>query len=55
MVTRGVGRSIVIEAVGDRALLTVVGDSGLDIVTLRRELHRSVRELEEVLRGDTPA
>lgn len=55
VVTRSAGRSIVIETVGDRALLTVVGDEGLDLIALRRELHRTVERLEELLRGDAPA
>ncbi|MFQ3560427.1 roadblock/LC7 domain-containing protein [Streptomyces gramineus] len=55
VVTRSAGRCVVIETVGDRALLTVVGDEGLDMIALRRELHRTVERLEELLRWDNPA
>ncbi|MEU8934334.1 roadblock/LC7 domain-containing protein [Streptomyces sp. NPDC048409] len=55
LVTRSAGRHVVIEAVGERALLTVIGDEGLDMAGLGRELLGTVERLEAVLRGDTPA
>ncbi|MFF7738407.1 MULTISPECIES: roadblock/LC7 domain-containing protein [unclassified Streptomyces] len=55
VITRSAGRCIIIETVGERALLTVVGDEGLDLLALRRELRRAVERLEEILRADSPA
>ncbi|MEW2268472.1 hypothetical protein GTY41_18055 [Streptomyces sp. SID685] len=55
LVTRSAGRHVVIEAVGERALLTVIGDEGLDMTGLGSELRDAVERLATVLRGDTPA
>ncbi|MER6461994.1 roadblock/LC7 domain-containing protein [Streptomyces sp. NPDC001288] len=53
LVTYSAGRHIVIAAVGARALLTVIGDEGLDVLGLDRELRVTVERLEAILRDDT--
>ncbi|MFF4934855.1 roadblock/LC7 domain-containing protein [Streptomyces griseofuscus] len=55
LVTRSAGRHVVIEAVGERALLTVIGDEGLDMTGLGSELSDAVERLAAILRGDAPA
>ncbi|GAA3857578.1 hypothetical protein GCM10023084_09160 [Streptomyces lacrimifluminis] len=43
---------VIVLAVGERALLTVVGDDGLDIATFQRESPATVEELTKVLAAD---
>ncbi|MGW0826482.1 roadblock/LC7 domain-containing protein [Streptomyces sp. NPDC002845] len=45
---------IIVVAVGDRALLTVMGDEGLDIAAFRRESPTTVEQLNKVLAADVP-
>ncbi len=47
----GTGHVIVL-AVGERALLTVVGDDGLDMAAFQRESPATVEELTKVLAAD---
>ncbi|UIX30892.1 roadblock/LC7 domain-containing protein [Streptomyces sp. GQFP] len=47
----GAGHVIVL-AVGERALLTVMGDAGLDIAAFQRESPATVEELTKVLAAD---
>ena len=47
----GAGHVIVL-AVGERALLTVMGDDGLDITAFQRESPATVEELTKVLAAD---
>ncbi|MGW1717029.1 roadblock/LC7 domain-containing protein [Streptomyces sp. NPDC002156] len=47
----GAGHVIVL-AVGERALLTVMGDDGLDIAAFQRESPATVEELTKVLAAD---
>lgn len=47
----GAGHVIVL-AVGERALLTVMGDAGLDITAFQRESPATVEELTKVLAAD---
>ncbi len=49
MVTRCDGGYVVVLAIGDRALLMVLGDEGLDIAGLHRESPATVRRLGELL------
>ncbi|MET8978116.1 roadblock/LC7 domain-containing protein [Streptomyces sp. NPDC004539] len=53
--TRSADRQVVVLAVNDRALLTVVGDDGLDLARLQREIHPTVESLAKILESDTPA
>ncbi|MFM9441398.1 roadblock/LC7 domain-containing protein [Streptomyces acidiscabies] len=53
--TRSADRHIVVLAVNDRALLTVVGDDGLDVARLQREIHPTLESLAKILDSDTPA
>ncbi|WP_327232734.1 roadblock/LC7 domain-containing protein [Streptomyces sp. NBC_01317] len=55
VVIRCGGGHIVVLAVGDRALLTVLGDEGLDVAALQRETPAVVEELAGLLAGDVPA
>ncbi|ELP68146.1 roadblock/LC7 domain-containing protein [Streptomyces turgidiscabies] len=43
---------VIVLAVGERALLTVVGDDGLDIAAFQRESPATVEELTNVLAAD---
>ena len=43
---------VIVMAVGDRALLTVMGDDGLDIPTFQRESPATVEELNRALAAD---
>lgn len=43
---------VIVLAVGERALLTVVGDDGLDVAALQRESPATVEELTKVLAAD---
>ncbi len=49
VVTRCDGGYVVVLAIGDRALLMVLGDEGLDIAGLHRESPATVRRLGELL------
>ncbi|MFE7233654.1 roadblock/LC7 domain-containing protein [Streptomyces sp. NPDC002405] len=53
--TRSAGRHVVIQAIGERALLTVLGDDGLDLAGLQREIHSTVERLAKILEADAPA
>jgi len=53
--TRSADRHVVVLAVNDRALLTVVGDDGLDVTRLQREVHLTLENLAKILESDTPA
>ncbi|MEU6536971.1 roadblock/LC7 domain-containing protein [Streptomyces sp. NPDC047000] len=53
--TRGVGCHVVVQAINERALLTVVGDDGLDLTALHRELHSTIEELVRIFAYDVPA
>ncbi|MFJ8039464.1 roadblock/LC7 domain-containing protein [Kitasatospora sp. NPDC096147] len=54
VVTRCSGGYVVVLAIGDQALLMVLGDEGLDIAGLHRESAATVRRLGELL-GLVPA
>ncbi|MFJ5231732.1 roadblock/LC7 domain-containing protein [Kitasatospora sp. NPDC088391] len=54
VVTRCHGGYVVVLAIGDRALLMVLGDEGLDIAALHRESPAAIRRLGELL-GLAPA
>ncbi|MFD0307318.1 roadblock/LC7 domain-containing protein [Streptomyces sp. NPDC127119] len=43
---------VIVMAVGDRALLTVMGDDGLDLATLQRESPATVEQLTQALAAD---
>lgn len=43
---------VIVLAVGDRALLTVKGDDGLDLVAFQRESPATVEQLNKVLAAD---
>jgi predicted regulator of Ras-like GTPase activity (Roadblock/LC7/MglB family) len=43
---------VIVLAVGERALLTVVGDDGLDLAAFQRESPATVEELTKVLAAD---
>lgn len=43
---------VIVMAVGERALLTVVGDDGLDIAAFQRESPATVEELTKALAAD---
>lgn len=49
----GAGHVIVV-AVGERTLLTVMGDDGLDIAAFQRESPATVEQLNMVLAADVP-
>ncbi|MFJ3496982.1 roadblock/LC7 domain-containing protein [Streptomyces sp. NPDC086091] len=53
--TRCAGRHILIQAVGDRALLTVLGDEGLDLTGLQLQMPATVEHLLKILDEDRPA
>ncbi|WP_330175055.1 roadblock/LC7 domain-containing protein [Streptomyces sp. NBC_01498] len=52
VVTRCAGGHIMVLAIGDRALLTLVGDEGLDIVGLQRVIPTTIEQLEKLLAAD---
>jgi predicted regulator of Ras-like GTPase activity (Roadblock/LC7/MglB family) len=54
VVVRGGSGHVVVTAVGDRALLTVMGDEGLDLAAFQRESPAAVEELSKVLAEDVP-
>ncbi|GHA34180.1 hypothetical protein GCM10010372_37910 [Streptomyces tauricus] len=43
---------VIVMAVGDRALLTVMGDDGLDLAALQRESPATVEQLTQALAAD---
>ncbi|MFE9682842.1 roadblock/LC7 domain-containing protein [Streptomyces sp. NPDC006285] len=43
---------VIVLAVGDRALLTVMGDDGLDLAALQRESPATVEQLNQALAAD---
>ncbi|MFJ8111806.1 roadblock/LC7 domain-containing protein [Streptomyces sp. NPDC096132] len=45
---------VIVTAVGERALLAVVADEGLDLAAFRREMPALVAELGDILDADTP-
>ena len=45
---------MIVTAVGERALLAVVADEGLDLAAFRREMPALVAELGDILDADTP-
>ncbi|MER6131382.1 roadblock/LC7 domain-containing protein [Streptomyces sp. NPDC001815] len=45
---------VIVMAVGDRALLTVMGDDGLDIAAFQRESPATVEQLNQALAADVP-
>ena len=51
-VIRAAGGHVVFASIGEHALLAVVGDEGLDLPNLRRELPGTVDVLEKLLAGD---
>ncbi|MEU4173051.1 roadblock/LC7 domain-containing protein [Streptomyces sp. NPDC026665] len=53
--TRSTERHILIQSVGERALLTVVGDSGLDFAALQSRIHGTVEQLLKIIEKDVPA
>jgi uncharacterized protein len=52
LVQRCAGGYVVVLPIRDRALLVVIGDEGLDLVSLRREAPRSVENLALLLDMD---
>ncbi|MFF0010092.1 roadblock/LC7 domain-containing protein [Streptomyces sp. NPDC005374] len=54
VIVRGGSGHVVVTAVGDRALLTVMGDEGLDIAAFQRESPAAVEELSKALAADVP-
>ncbi|MEV7084963.1 roadblock/LC7 domain-containing protein [Streptomyces sp. NPDC093085] len=54
VVIRCAGGQIVVLAVGDRSLLSIVGDEGMDVAGLKREAPAVVEELVKLLEGDVP-
>ncbi|MBO4259383.1 roadblock/LC7 domain-containing protein [Streptomyces griseorubiginosus] len=54
VVVRGGSGHVVVTSVGDRALLTVMGDAGLDLAAFQRESPAAVEELSKVLAEDVP-
>ncbi|WP_066955250.1 roadblock/LC7 domain-containing protein [Streptomyces lushanensis] len=55
VVIRCGGGHVVVLAVGERALLSVLGDEGLDVAALQRETPATVEQLTGLLEGDVPA
>ncbi|WP_194911508.1 roadblock/LC7 domain-containing protein [Catenulispora rubra] len=51
-VIRAAGGHVVFAAIGEHALLAVVGDAGLDLATLRRDLPGAVELFGKLLAGD---
>ncbi|WP_413758908.1 roadblock/LC7 domain-containing protein [Streptomyces sp. MMBL 11-3] len=45
---------VIVLAVGDRALLTVMGDDGLDLAAFQRESPATVEQLNQALAADVP-
>jgi uncharacterized protein len=53
--TRCAGQHILVQAVGTRALLTVLGDEGLDLAMLQLHIPTAVDQLMRILEHDRPA
>lgn len=53
VVARGAGGHVVVLAVGERALLTVIGDEGMDVDALRLEAPLVIEQLTRLLDADT--
>ncbi|GAA2014926.1 hypothetical protein GCM10009839_07530 [Catenulispora yoronensis] len=53
-VIRAAGGHVVFASIGENALLAIVGDEGLDLAHLRRELPGTVDVLGKLLDGDAP-
>ncbi|MET7680569.1 roadblock/LC7 domain-containing protein [Streptomyces sp. NPDC005423] len=53
VVIRCSGGHVINLAVGDRALLTILGDDGLDLPSLQRALPAAVEQLAKILDADT--
>ncbi|MFE4175572.1 roadblock/LC7 domain-containing protein [Streptomyces sp. NPDC056909] len=54
VVVRCGGGHVVVLAVGERALLSVLGDEGLDVAALQRATPALAEELAGLLEGDAP-
>ncbi|WP_113701347.1 roadblock/LC7 domain-containing protein [Nonomuraea lactucae] len=52
VITRGAGGHVVVLTIGERALLAVKGDEGLDLPAFLRESPRAVDQLEKLLSAD---
>ncbi|MFD3525141.1 roadblock/LC7 domain-containing protein [Streptomyces sp. NPDC058653] len=52
VVTRCAGGHIMVLAIGDRALLTLIGDEGLDVAGLQRVIPTTIEQLEKLLAAD---
>ncbi|MEV7423530.1 MULTISPECIES: roadblock/LC7 domain-containing protein [unclassified Streptomyces] len=55
VVIRCGGGQIVVLSVGDRALLSILGDEGIDVAALQRESPAIVEELLALLAADVPS
>ncbi|MEU6603728.1 roadblock/LC7 domain-containing protein [Streptomyces shenzhenensis] len=53
--TRSADRHVVVLAINDRALLTILGDDGLDLIRLQHDIHTTLAHLAKILKGDSPA
>jgi uncharacterized protein len=53
VVIRCSGGQVINLAVGERALLTILGDDGLDLAALQRVLPAAVEQLAKILDADT--
>ncbi|MEV7682287.1 roadblock/LC7 domain-containing protein [Streptomyces sp. NPDC088341] len=54
VVVRCGGGHVVVLAVGERALLSILGDEGLDVAALQRATPALAEELAGLLEGDVP-
>ncbi|MER5193714.1 roadblock/LC7 domain-containing protein [Streptomyces sp. NPDC002755] len=52
VVTRSAEGHVVLLAVGDRAILTIIGDSGLDFTALHRDVPATLDRLARILAED---
>ncbi|MFI1769328.1 roadblock/LC7 domain-containing protein [Streptomyces sp. NPDC020800] len=52
--TLSAGRHIIVLAIGERALLTVLGDDGLDLAGSRHKIHSTVEQLAKIFEADAP-
>jgi uncharacterized protein len=55
VVTRCNGGYVVVLAIGEQALLVVMGDAGLDVPTLHRESPAAIERLGDLLNVNAPA
>ncbi|MCX4767140.1 roadblock/LC7 domain-containing protein [Streptomyces sp. NBC_01275] len=53
--TRSADRHVVVQAINARALLTVLGDDGLDLARLQRDIHTTIEQLAKILESDSPS